>query len=201
MTDLSLSTAPGQIVIARHGEPDADRYERMTWRGYERWWEAYDEAGLRPGQSAPPPLIAETSQAQSIFASTLPRAIETAEACAGGREIALDSQYVEAPLPPPQMPGRFQARTWGAFARCSWWLGHARGRESRPQAERRADAAAQALVDAARAGPVSLFAHGWFNRMLRPALARRGWVCVRDGGDTYWAWRRYELKKPPGSRP
>lgn len=200
MTDAPSSSAPGQIVIARHGEPAADRYERVTWRGYERWWDAYDEAGLRAGQSAPEALISETRQAQSIFASTLRRAIETAEACAGGREIALDSQFVEAPLPPPQMPGRFQARTWGAFARCSWWLGHARGRETRPQAERRADAAAQALIEAAQAGPVSLFAHGWFNRMLRPALARRGWVCVRDGGDTYWAWRRYELKKPLGSR-
>jgi hypothetical protein len=31
--------------------------------------------------------------------------------------------------------------------------------------------------------------------MLRPALQRRGWVCVRDGGDWYWSWRRYELKK------
>ncbi len=196
MIDASSSSSPGQIVIARHGEPNMNRYERMTWRGYERWWTAYDEAGLKPGQSAPEGLIAETANAQTVFASTLPRAIETAQAAAGGgREIKLDSQFVEAPLPPPQMPGEFQARTWGVFARCSWWIGHARGRETRPQTERRADAAAQFLIEAAQAGPVSLFAHGWYNRMLRPALARRGWQCVRDSNDAYWSWRRYELRK------
>ena len=44
-------------------------------------------------------------------------------------------------------------------------------------------------------GGVALFAHGWFNRMLRPELKRQGWTCVRDGGDGYWSWRRYELKR------
>ncbi|MCP2678455.1 phosphoglycerate mutase family protein [Maricaulaceae bacterium NA33B04] len=195
MSAQASSSKPGQIVIARHGEPDMNRYQRMNWREYERWWAAYDEAGLKPGQTPPESLVAETRNATTLIASTLPRAIETAKACAEGREIALDSQFVEAPLPPPQMPGQFQARTWGVFARCSWWLGHSRGRESRAQVERRADGAAQFLIEAAQAGPVSLFAHGWYNRMLRPALARRGWKCVKDCNDDYWSWRRYELKK------
>ncbi|MGJ3231256.1 MAG: histidine phosphatase family protein [Oceanicaulis sp.] len=194
MIEPDTPLAPGQIVIARHGEPDADRYERMGWRGYERWWAAYDEAGLKAGQAAPDSLVAEARQARTLFASTLPRAIETAQACCGGREIALDSMFVEAPLPPPVMPGRFTARTWGVIARCSWWMGHARGRESRPQAERRAQTAVEALIEASSHGPVILFAHGWFNRMMRPQLKRRGWACVRDGGDWYWSWRRYEFK-------
>lgn len=186
----------GPIVIARHGEPDADRRERMDWRGYERWWAAYDEAGLKPGQTPTESLVDATGKAKLLFASTLPRAIETAKAAAPGRELNINSVFVEAPLPPPQIPGRFTARTWGVWARCSWWLGHARGRETRGQAERRADQAAQILVEAAEHGGVALFAHGWFNRMLRPALARRGWVCKRDGGDWYWSWRAYERKKP-----
>ena len=123
-------------------------------------------------------------------------AIETAEAACEGREFDINSVFVEAPLPPPPFPGRLPARTWGVFARCSWWMGLARGKESRPQAERRAEQAADILVEAAQHGPVVLFAHGWFNRMLRPALKRRGYACVRDGGDVYWAWRRYEMKKP-----
>lgn len=186
----------GPIVIARHGEPDADRRERMDWRGYERWWAGYDEAGLKPGQSPTESLIDAAGKANLLFASTLPRAIETAKAAAPGRELNINSVFVEAPLPPPQIPGRFTARTWGVWARCSWWLGHSRGRETRGQAERRADQAAQILVEAAEHGGVALFAHGWFNRMLRPALARRRWVCKRDGGDWYWSWRAYEPKKP-----
>lgn len=194
MTDTASSTQPGYLIIARHGEPDADRHARVDWRGYERWWAAYDEAGLRAGQSAPDDLVDAAAGATSLFSSTLPRAIETARAVVGAREICRHDLFVEAPLPPPPIPGRFKARTWGVFARCSWWLGAARGRETRPQAEVRAAAAAERLIDAAAHGPVALFAHGWFNRMLRPALKNRGWACVRDGGDWYWSWRRYEFK-------
>lgn len=196
MTHAAKPSNSPRIVIARHGEPDADRRERMDWRGYERWWAGYDEAGLRAGQHPPPGLVEAAAAANLIYASTLPRAIETARASAPDREIRQDSLFVEAPLPPPQIPGRFTAGTWGVFARCSWWLGHARGRESRSQSERRAEQAAEHLIEASRQGSVALFAHGWFNRMLRPALVRRGWRCVRDGGDGYWSWRAYTLKKP-----
>jgi hypothetical protein len=41
---------------------------------------------------------------------------------------------------------------------------------------------------------VVLAAHGWFNRMLRPHIKRRGWVCVHNGGDKYWSYRIYEKK-------
>ena len=46
---------------------------------------------------------------------------------------------------------------------------------------------------------VVLCGHGWFNRMTRKILRRRGWQCVYDGGDSYWAWRRYEPPGPIGS--
>jgi len=195
MTQVQTQAAPGHIIIARHGEPDADRRARMDWRGYEDWWAAYDRAGLKPGQTAPESLVAQAAQAQTLYASTLPRAMETARAAVGERSVTHDALFVEAPLPPPPLPFQFQARTWGVFARCSWWLGFHRDVESRPQAEVRAAAAAEKLIETAQSGPVALFAHGWFNRMLRPQLKRQGWVCVRDGGDWYWSWRRYELKR------
>ena len=194
MTKPDTSRLPGSIIIARHGEPDADRRAVMDWRGYEHWWADYDLAGLKPGQSAPEGLCGQAASAHSIFASTLPRAVQTAEACAGGREVTQNSVFVEAPLPPPPMPGRFSARTWGVYARCSWWLGMARGKETRLQAEIRAEEAVAILMEAAQHGDVALFAHGWFNRMMRPVLKRHGYVCVRDGGDDYWSWRKYELK-------
>ncbi|MEO1040438.1 MAG: histidine phosphatase family protein [Pseudomonadota bacterium] len=183
---------PGSITIARHGEPDADRTIRMDWRGYERWWAAYDEAGLKPGQNAPEDLVEQADGAVTVFSSTLPRARETAQSAAPERVLEIEAVFVEAALPPPPIPGRFKSRTWGVFARCCWWLGMARGRETRQEAEARAERAADRIVEAAANGPVILFAHGWFNRMLRPALKRRGYACVRDGGDWYWSWRRFE---------
>jgi broad specificity phosphatase PhoE len=197
MTD-DRRNPPGYITIARHGEPDADRRELLTWRDYERWWANYDLAGLKPGQTAPDCLRAQAREAKTVFASTLPRAIETARAATGGDEFITDPVFVEAPLPPPGLPGRFRSKTWGVYARCAWWLGMARDKETRPEAEARAALAAEQLVRAAQEGSVALFAHGWFNRMLRPELKSRGWVCVRDGGDDYWSWRRYEFKAVSG---
>ncbi|SDL74321.1 Broad specificity phosphatase PhoE [Maricaulis salignorans] len=195
-TDLTPSPEkPGPITIARHGRPDADRTTMLDWRGYESWWDdCYQPAGLHPDQTPPDDLIAVAAAADIIFASTLRRAIETARAVAPGRELVIDACFIEAELPPPAMAGRFMAKTWGVFARCSWWQGFSRGRESRKDAEIRAALAARTLVEAAQSGPVLLCAHGWFNRMMRPHMRALGWRCVRDGGDSYWSFRRYEYR-------
>ncbi|WP_421785927.1 histidine phosphatase family protein [Hyphobacterium sp.] len=182
----------GPITIVRHGRPNADRTVRIDWEGYEDWWKGYDAAGLAPGQEPPAPLVEAAAEAKVIFSSTLPRAIETAKAAAPDRKLVIDADFVEAPLPPPQLRGTLKPGTWGVYARVFWWMGYARGMETRREAELRAERAADKLVIAAQRGPVVLCAHGWFNRMLRPALRRRGWKCVKDGGDTYWSSRTYK---------
>ena len=186
---------PGAITIARHGRPDADRNVRLDWRGYEDWWDnTYQPAGLSPGQFPPPKLKAAAEAAHTVYCSTLQRAIETAQAAAPGRELVIRDDLIEAELPPPPMPGRFKAKTWGVFARTSWWLGQSRGRESRAEAEDRARRCANMLHDAALRGDVVVCAHGWFNRMMRPHLKALGWRVKHDGGDSYWSFRRYEFK-------
>lgn len=191
----SSTHRPGLITIARHGKPDANRETRLDWRGYEDWWDnTYQTAGLSEGQDAPARLKTAAAEAYTVFASTLRRSIETAEAAAPGRELMIDANFIEAELPPPAMPGIYMAKTWGVFARCSWWLGFARGRESRSEAEARAAMAVATLIDAAQEGPVLACAHGWFNRMMRPHLKAAGWHCIHDGGDTYWSCRQYEYR-------
>ena len=190
---IPSSDRPGRITIARHGQPDANREAMLDWRGYEQWWDdIYQPASLVAGQEAPAELRAVADRAHTVFASTLTRAIETAQSAAPERELVIDPVFVEAELPPPAMPGRYMAKTWGVFARCSWWLGYSRGRESRTEAELRAGQAVETLVQAADRGPVLACAHGWFNRMMRPHLKQAGWRCVHDGGDTYWSFRHYE---------
>jgi broad specificity phosphatase PhoE len=183
---------PGWIVIVRHGEPDLDRKVRITWREYREWWGKYDEAGLKAGQTPPPKLCELATGADIVYASTLPRAGETAAAVAPGREILRDPVFVEAPLPPPHFWGKRKPRRWGVYARISWWLGASQGMESRKEAEQRAEAAAATLAaQALRGRNVVCCAHGWFNRMMRPVLLSWGWKCVYDGGDTYWSYRKY----------
>ncbi len=85
---------------------------------------------------------------------------------------------------------------WGVLSRLAWWFGYDGGGESRRMAEMRAARAASRLEKLASEGPVLVCAHGWFNRMIGRELRRRGWRRVYDGGDRYWAWRRYH---PPRS--
>lgn len=199
MTDTKTSLLPpkpGLITIARHGKPDANREARLDWRGYEDWWDnTYQPAGLVADEAAPEGLKAAAADAHIIYASSLRRAIETAQLAAPGRDLVIEDNLIEAELPPPAMPGIYMAKTWGVFARCSWWLGFARGRESRKEAEARAAMATAMLIQAAQSGPVVACAHGWFNRMMRPHMKRAGWRCVRDGGDYYWSYRQYEFRQ------
>ena len=186
--------APGAITLARHGRPDADRTVRINAKGYGEWWANYDRVGLREDSKPPRDLIEAVKKADILLASTLPRAIATAHAVAEPERIETLPIFVEAPLPPPPLPGLFlKPPTWGVLSRIAWWLGYSGGTESRREAEVRAESAADHLVQTAASGAeVLLFAHGWFNRMLRPALKRRGYDCVVDGGDSYWSYRRYE---------
>jgi broad specificity phosphatase PhoE len=186
----------GSIVIARHGQPHADRSVRIDRRGYREWWKGYDLAGLHP-EEKPPAELARLAQASDvIYASTLQRAIHTAQMVAAGREIVTDPVFVEAPLPPPPIWGRHRPNSWGVWARIAWWMGRHEGGESRRQAEVRAEAAVATLTaQALRGQNVLLCAHGWFNRMMRPVLKRQGWREVENGGDGYWSYRRYEKTK------
>jgi broad specificity phosphatase PhoE len=188
----------GSIVLARHGRPHGDRTVRIDWRGYIEWWAEYDRAGLAEGEEPPAELLEEGRRADVIYASTLQRAISTAEAVAAGRPVLFDPVFVEAPLPPPPIWGRRSPRVWGVWARTAWWLGRSGGQESRTEAELRAEAAAATLTARALRGEnVLMLGHGWFNRMIRPVLRGQGWRCVEDGGDAYWSFRRYEYGRRP----
>lgn len=186
---------PGAITLARHGEPALSRRVRLNADGYRRWWAAYEEGGILPGQAPPEALLDLARRADVIWASPRRRAIETAEAVVGGRRFVRDPDLIEAPLPPPAFPAalRLKPRTWGFVARFAWWwFNHHAGEESQAQASARAKAVADKLVAAAQGGEVLVLAHGFFNAMIGRELKRRGWRLKGDGGFHYWSTRRYE---------
>ena len=182
------------IILARHGEPDLSKRLRMNWRGYKYWWRLYDETGLVPGHDAPKLVKKLAASADRVLASTLPRAIETAEKARGGPIDRTDPLLVEAGLPPPNLGYiRLKPRTWGVLARICWMCGFAGDVESQKAARIRAEKAADMLSDEAKDGKiVFVAAHGWFNRMMKKPLLRRGFRLVEDHGDYYWSYRRYE---------
>ncbi len=191
---------PGRIIVVRHGRPALDREAgpRLDWRAYRDWWAKYEVGSLAAGQTPPAELTRHVKPDARLFSSARPRAAETAALIACGREVKPDPIFNEAPLPPPNWSERrrYLPKTWNKLARLAWLLGHHHeGEEHVSETRRRAVRAAAALIETAEeGGDVVLAAHGWFNRMLRRPLARRGWVCVRDGGDAYWSFRIYEKR-------
>ncbi len=186
---------PKTILIGRHGKPALSRKVWLSADGYKKWWQAYDEGGLEANQKIPRKLLNKVAKIDYIISSPLRRAHETALAIAGEREIAIDDIFVEAPLPPPPIPEiiKFRPKIWGFIARCTWFIGLNYNSESHEEAKKRANLAAQRLVDLAQQhGSIALFAHGWFNRMMRPYLLSQGYKCVEDGGDWHWSYRVYE---------
>lgn len=196
--EKSSAVGFGRIIIARHGKPEKDREvgPRINSAEYLEWWASYERASLKDdGQGPSANLLAATKNAPFINTSIRPRAIQTAQAIANGREVRQDPIFIEAPLPPPDWPSyiKMLPKRWNVISRVSWCFGNSGGQESQVDARIRAGLAAEKLIEQASSGEDSvLAAHGWFNRMMRPELKRRGWKCRKDGGDSYWSFRIYE---------
>ena len=186
----------GCIVLARHGEPALSRKVKLTARQYRDWWALYEAGGILAGQTPPQHLKDAAARAGIILTSTRLRSIETARALAEGRQMSHDEVFIEAPLPPPPWPDfiRFSPRSWGAISRFCWWFGGHGGQETRPQAQKRAIAAARQLHELASEGEnVLVVAHGFFNTMIGLELRRLGWRCVKGRGWRYWSTRYFQL--------
>lgn len=194
----AVATRPGSITLARHGEPALSRKCLLSSDQYRDWWARYEVGGLLAGQTPPADLLATAAGAGAIYASTRPRAQETALAIAAGREVMNDALFIEAPLPPPRFPSWFKLppKYWGAVARF-WWhaFDHHDGQETRLQAEARAEQAAQVLIARAETGQdVLVLAHGYFNHMVGRRLQADGWSLVHNQGFRYWSQRRFEKR-------
>lgn len=187
----------GAITTVRHGRPNLSRKVLLNAAEYDAWWARYEVTGLKPGQAPPPALIETVRKAAVVLSSTRVRAVESATAAAEGRVFELDASLIEAPLPPPHWPSwlRLSPFIWGIIARFWWWyLNHHEGQESRRQAEARAEAVAERLAALSQQGDVVVFAHGFFNTLIRRYLRRQGWKIVESaGGLSYWCTRRLEL--------
>lgn len=185
----------GGIVLARHGEPALSRKVKLTARQYRDWWALYEAGGILAGQLPPEHLKEAAARAGIILTSTRLRSIETARALIDGRDFSHDDVFIEAPLPPPPWPDfiRLSPKTWGVISRISWWIGGHGGQETRPEAQKRAMAAAKQLHELASKGDnVLVVAHGFFNTMIGLELKKLGWRVVKGRGWRYWSTRYYE---------
>ena len=182
------------IIIARHGKPALSRKVKLNWREYRRWWKDYDAGGLAPNQKIPKRLKIWTNKADIVIASSLRRAVESAELASGRKPDFIYEELIEAALPSPHLgPLRIRPKSWGTWSRIAWYVGWSDGMEPHGSARIRANEMCDVLAEHAKGGKIIyVSAHGWFNRMLKGSLMKRGWKCMSQNGDLHWSHRRFE---------
>lgn len=177
--------------------------ERSRWishRAFQHFINRYEDMGLDPDSRPPGELQELVGDAPRVFTSELRRAVDSAKLLLPRASIISDSDFSEAPLASPPIPGvRLKVPAWAVFARVAWHGGYTPKIEDYRQVKRRAMRGLTMLTNAAEEDGVGvLVAHGYINAIIGRMLRLRGWT--RTSGShraEYWnavvyAWRPVE---------
>ncbi len=184
-----------RIVLIRHGQPAIPISPRTGHRGFHRYIDEYEEAGLDPASLPPAELTDLMGELKAVFTSDKKRAHESARVLAPGAELIADPLFVEAPLAAPRFPLlRMKVPKWAVVARILWHAGYHPQIEPPAQARARAAKAADILIARAeKDGIAVLVAHGYFNFLIgRVLLARR---FKQSGGHRARFWNAVSYDK------
>ena len=188
---------PGtRIILIRHGQPAIALRPRTGHHGFRDYIDAYEAAGLEPGNLPPRELADLVREVTEIFTSGRPRSDQSARALAPHAELIADPLFAEAPLASPRIPLlQMRVPKWAVMARILWHVGYHPGIENYRKAKHRAAQAADILIaKARRESPTALVAHGYFNAMIGRELRQRGFVRTGSHRVRYWNAVIYDWK-------
>lgn len=177
-----------RVILVRHGRPALGNVARTCHRGFRRYIDEYQDAGLDP-QSAPPGELQDLVRGiAAVHTSELPRARDSAKALLPDAELIVDPLFVEAPLAAPRIPMlKLKVPAWAVMARVLWHAGYHPEIENYRRAKHRAADAADILCDRARReGTAVLVAHGYFNAMIGRVLRQRGFRRTGSHRARFW---------------
>lgn len=189
-----------KIHLIRHGQPDCPPKESLSRAEFGGWIDAYDAAGIVED----PPAVLRTwfqqTGVRSVFASTLPRAIQSARALVERDNVQSLALFDEAAIAIAPIPFRMSSASWTTLGRIIWLSGT-------PAAERiaqcrvRAASAADVLIASAAEVETVLVGHGWMNRMIGQHLRKKGFERQRVTGHGYWSRASFQKSSLGAGQP
>jgi broad specificity phosphatase PhoE len=171
-----------RLIAIRHGRPAWHSPRLISLAEFERSSGDYDEAHLSEDGIRAAAALARELPKVPILSSDLPRARETAEAIAAGKQaIAFDPLFREIPNTriARGLLGRLWAPAglWAFVRRCSWIVGIGECSEKPREGWKRASRAADEILKRGkRQRDVILVSHGWFLTVLALNLRWRGLI-------------------------
>nr|ALS91114.1 histidine phosphatase superfamily (branch 1) [uncultured bacterium] len=185
------------IHLFRHGPSAYHEPAGLTYAQFGVWIERYNAAGIQSMKGSTKANVPPVPRAPCVFASDLPRSIETAHLLYPHTTIISDAVFREAHLPLLPLRGiRFKAETWVILAQLAWRCGWAPDGESARRARQRAAQAADRLIaHALEWGDVALIGHGFFNRLIAHELIRRQWMGSRRPTSAHCRCTTYTKKE------
>lgn len=194
MAEIIESSRDMHIHLFRHGPSAYHEPAMLTYTQFGTWIDRYDAAGIRSMNGPDKVNVLPVPPAQSVLASDLPRAIETAHLLYPDAMIISNAVFREAHLPVLPLRGiRFKAEIWVILAQLAWRCGWAPDGESAKRAHQRAAEAANLLIaQTIGRDDVALIGHGFFNRLIARELIRRQWIGPRRPTSTHCSYTTYK---------
>lgn len=181
-----------RIVLARHGKPKLQHWAWITPHQMEEWIAAYDQADILV-EDVPSETIEAAATSGVLVSSTLPRCIQSAKYLRRGSSLVVEDIFCEAALPYPRwyFP-KLPLSIWGMIFRLAWFCGFSSNVESFAQANDRAYAAAERLIQLAKEnGSVFLVGHSIMTMLIAKHLLTLGWAGSKHPVNKYWQFSIY----------
>jgi len=173
-----------EIILIRHGKPTSAINPALNAAEYTNWIRRYNFSDV--SKNSRPESINTELKSCYLISSHFNRAIHSTEIYTGRKPDLISSLYKEMDIPRYKLPFKLKAMTWVYLCRVLWMLGLNGSFESYKAARKRAEIAAEQLVELSKEkGKVVLFGHGYMNLHIRKELIRRGWS-INCKSNSFW---------------
>ncbi len=173
-----------EIILIRHGKPSSADSPALNASEYTQWVRQYNFSGV--SQKSRPDTINKKLKSYYLVSSHFNRAIESAEIYTGRSPDKISTLFKEMDIPRYKLPFKFKAMTWVYLCRVLWMLGLKGRFESYASARKRAEVAAEQLVELSQQnGDLVLFGHGYMNLHIRRSLRKKGWR-INSKSNDFW---------------
>jgi len=178
-----------EIILVRHGKPEAATNPIVNFLGYVKWVKNYHHSAISK-DSFPSINNIEQYKSYAVVASDLLRAIHSAKIFTAKAPMDIDKNLREMELPYYRLPLYMPAMLWLYMSRLLWVLGCKGKFESFKVSKIRAIRGALLLIKRAeKEGKVIVFGHGLINRYIRQVLIKKGWESSNQNS-AYWGITR-----------